>query len=45
MRAFETLLFDLDSNTIQLYIDEVNITHKLRIKDEKRFDAFLYFED
>lgn len=46
VRVFDTLLFDMDhSGTISIYIDEVNMHHKIRIRDDSRIDSVLFFEE
>ncbi len=42
---FETLLFDMDQATISIYIDEINMHHKIRIRDDYRVDSVLFFEE
>lgn len=42
---FETLLFDMDQGSISLYLDEVNMHHKIRLRDDSRIDFVLYFEE
>jgi hypothetical protein len=45
-RVFETLLFDIDrSGTISIYIEEVNMHHKIKIRDDPRIDSIVFFED
>lgn len=44
-RAFETLLFDMDgTGTLNIYIDEVNLHHKIKLRDDPRIDYFTFFE-
>jgi hypothetical protein len=46
VRVFETLLFDLDiSGNIVIYIDEVNLHHKIRLRDDPRIDSVTFFEE
>lgn len=35
----------MDSNTISIYIDEVNMHQKIKLKDDDRIDSVLYFEE
>jgi exoribonuclease R len=45
-RVFETLLFDLDqSGNISIYIDEVNMHHKIHLRDDSRIDSVIFFEE
>lgn len=45
IKAFDTLLFDMDQATISIYIDEVNMHHKLRLRDDPRIDSLVFFEE
>lgn len=45
MKVFETLLFDMDQGSISIYIDEVNMHHKLRLRDDPRIDSVIFFEE
>jgi len=45
VKVFETLLFDMDHGSISIYIDEVNMHHKLRLRDDQRIDSVLFFEE
>jgi hypothetical protein len=38
-------LFDIDANTISIYIDEINMHHKIRLRDDSRIDATMFFND
>lgn len=42
---FETLLFDMDHGTISIYLDEVNMHQKLRLRDDPRIDSLIFFEE
>lgn len=43
---FETLLFDADqSGNISIYIDEVNMHHKIRLRDDPRILSVVFFEE
>ena len=43
---FETLLFDIEPNgTITIYIDEVNMHHKVRLREDARIDSVIFFEE
>ncbi len=43
---YETLLFDIDpSGMISIYIDEINMHHKIRLRDDPRIDSVIYFEE
>lgn len=45
-RVFETLLFDLDqSGNISIYIDEVNMHHKIHLRDDPRINSVIFFEE
>jgi exoribonuclease R len=37
-RVYDALIFDVDSNLISVYIDELNMTHNIRLKDDRRVD-------
>jgi hypothetical protein len=41
--VFESLLFDIDANTISIYIDEINMHHKIRLRDDPRIDGTMFF--
>jgi hypothetical protein len=44
--VFETLLFDMDqSGNITVYIDEVNMHHKIRLRDDPRIDSVVFFDE
>jgi hypothetical protein len=44
--VYETLLFDMEqSGTISIYIDEINMHHKVRLRDDTRIDSVIFFED
>jgi len=46
IKAFETLLFDMDpSGNITVYIDEVNLHHKIKLRDDPRIDSVIFFEE
>lgn len=46
LRVFETLLFDADqSGNISIYIDEVNMHHKIRLRDDPRILSVVFFEE
>lgn len=45
MKVFETLLFDMDQGSISIYIDEVNMHQKLRLRDDPRIDSVIFFEE
>ena len=45
VKVFETLLFDLDQGSISIYIDEINMHHKIRLRDDPRIDSVLFFEE
>ena len=43
---YETLLFDMEqSGTICIYIDEINMHHKVRLRDDPRIDSVIFFEE
>jgi hypothetical protein len=44
-KVFETLLFDMDQGSISIYIDEVNMHQKLRLRDDPRIDSVMFFEE
>jgi hypothetical protein len=33
------------SGTISIYIDEINMHHKVRLRDDPRIDSVIFFED
>lgn len=45
VKVFETLLFDMDQTSISIYIDEINMHHKIRLRDDPRIDSVVYFEE
>lgn len=45
VKVFETLLFDMDQSYISVYIDQINIHHKIKLKDDIRIDTVLYFQE
>lgn len=45
MKVFETLLFDMDQGSISIYIDEVNMHQKLRLRDDSRIESLVFFEE
>ena len=44
-RVYESLIFDLDSQGVYLYIDEINIHHTIKIKDDDNFQSVMFFEE
>ena len=42
-RVVEALLFDLDAQSISLYIEEINIHTTLKLKDDPRIESTEYF--
>ena len=40
---FDCLLFDLDSNSISVYIHEINIHSVIRLRDDSRFKETVHF--
>jgi exoribonuclease R len=45
-RVFETLLFDIEANgNISIYIEEVNMHHKIRVRDDPRVLSVVFFEE
>jgi hypothetical protein len=45
VKVFETLLFDMDHGSISIYLDEVNMHYKLRLRDDSRIDSLVFFEE
>lgn len=45
VKVFETLLFDMDQGSISIYIDEVNMHQKLRLRDDARIESLVFFEE
>lgn len=45
VKVFETLLFDMDQGSISIYIDEINMHHKLRLREDYRVDSCIFFEE
>lgn len=45
IKVFESLLFDMDQGSISIYLDEVNMHQKLRLRDDSRIDSLLFFEE
>jgi len=44
--VYETLLFDIEQNgTISIYIDEINMHHKVRLRDDPRINSVIFFEE
>jgi len=44
-RVVESLLFDLDAQSISLYIQEINIHHTLKLKDDPRIESTEFFSE
>lgn len=45
IKVFETLLFDMDQGSISIYIDEINMHHKIRLREDYRVDSCIFFEE
>ena len=45
VRVFESLLFDMDQGSISIYLDEVNMHQKLKLRDDPRIDSLIFFEE
>ena len=45
IKIYETLLFDIDSGTVSIYIDEINMHQKIRLRDDVRIDSVVFFEE
>jgi hypothetical protein len=46
IKTFETLLFDMDPvGIILVYIDEINLHHKVRLRDDPRIDSVIFFDE
>ena len=45
MKVFETLLFAMDQGSISIYLDEVNMHLKFRLRDDHRLNSLLFFEE
>ena len=37
-RVYDTLIYDVDSNQISVYIQELNMTHNIRLREDRRVD-------
>ena len=44
-RAYECLVFDLDHQSISVYIDQINIHYNLKLKDDERVESVMHFEE
>jgi len=44
-KVFECLIFDVDARSISVYIEEINIHHVLKLKDDSRVDTTMLFDD
>lgn len=44
-QAYDCLLFDIDQQNIYIYIEEVNMHQKIRLRDDPRITNTLYYED
>lgn len=44
-KVFECLIFDVDSQSISIYIDEINIHYVLKMKDDSRVDSTMFFDE
>lgn len=43
---FDTLCFDVDhSGNLSIYIDEVNMHHKIHLRDDPRISSVIFFEE
>ena len=45
VQVYECLVFDVDPQYIHIYLEEINLHHKLRIKDDQRIDSTVFFEE
>jgi DIS3-like exonuclease 2 len=43
-QVFESLVFDVESQAIAVYIHEINIHHLIKLKDDPRIENTTYFE-
>jgi len=44
-RVYDCLIFDVDHQSISVYVQEINIHHNIKLKDESRVDSIMPFED
>jgi hypothetical protein len=45
-RVFDTLIFDLDAaGNMSIFIDEVNMHHKVHLRDDPHIDSVIFFEE
>jgi len=45
VKVFDTLLFDMDHGSISIYLDEINMHHKIKIRDDSRVESVIFFEE
>ena len=43
-QVFESLIFDVESQAISVYIHEINIHHVIRLKEDPRVESTTYYE-
>lgn len=44
-RVYESLVFDVDSYGVHLYIDEINIHHTVKVKEDSKVQNVMFFEE
>lgn len=44
-KVFECLVFDVDTNYLHIYIEELNVNTVVKLRDDERIDQTTYFED
>lgn len=44
-RVYESLVFDIEFNTMTVYIEELNLHLMIRLRDDRRIDQTTFFED
>lgn len=42
-QVFNSLVFDVDAQSISIYIEEINIHHTLKLKDDPRVERTEFF--
>lgn len=45
IKAFNTVLFDIDQNNISVFIDEINVWHRIRLREDPRINFVMFFEE
>ena len=44
-RVYEALIFDVDHNTVSVYIHDINMHLTVRVRDDRRVDTTTLFDD